>query len=97
MIESPGYPYSTEYIEEVAAYVRVSTAEQKMHGLSIDSQKDKLREYADNHNMKIVDWYIDEGVSGRKPISKRPELQRMVQDAERGRFKRIIFIKLDSI
>lgn len=99
MIENPGYPYSNEfimqYIEEVAAYVRVSTTEQKLHGLSIESQKQKLVEYAENHNMKIVEWYIDEGVSGRKPIAKRPELQRMVEDAEKGRFKRIIFIKLD--
>ena len=95
MIESANLPYSTEYIEEVAAYVRVSTTEQKMHGISIDAQKEKLIEYAENHSMKIVEWYIDEGVSGRKPIAKRPELQRMVLDAEKGRFKRIIFIKLD--
>lgn len=95
MIESENYPYSTNYIEEVAAYVRVSTTEQKMHGISIDAQTQKLTEYAENHNMKIVEWYIDEGVSGRKPIAKRPELQRMVEDAEKGRFKRIIFIKLD--
>lgn len=95
VIESAEYPYSTEYIEEVAAYVRVSTTEQKMHGVSIDAQKQKLAEYAENHNMKIVEWYIDEGVSGAKPIAKRPELQRMVQDAEKGRFRRIIFIKLD--
>ena len=94
MIESQNYPYSTSYIEEVAAYCRVSTSEQK-HGLSIDSQKQKLTDYAEAHNMKIVEWYIDEGVSGRKPIAKRPELQRMIQDAEQGRFKRIIFIKLD--
>jgi DNA invertase Pin-like site-specific DNA recombinase len=93
MIEN--YPYSTEYIEEAAAYVRVSTTEQKMHGLSIESQKQKLIEYADKNGIKIVDWYIDEGVSGRKPIAKRPQLQRMIQDAESGRFKRIIFIKLD--
>ena len=95
MIESAGYPYSTEYIEEVAAYVRVSTTEQKMHGISIEAQKQKLTDFAEANNMKIVEWYIDEGVSGRKPIAKRPELQRMVQDAEKGRFKRIIFIKLD--
>ncbi len=94
MVESVNYPYSTEYIEEVAAYCRVSTSEQK-HGLSIDSQKQKLTDYAEAHNMKIVEWYIDEGVSGRKPIAKRPELQRMIVDAEQGRFKRIIFIKLD--
>lgn len=95
MVESAGYPYSTQYIEEVAAYVRVSTTEQKLHGISIESQKQKLAEYAEKNNMKIVEWYIDEGVSGRKPIAKRPELQRMVHDAQKGKFRRIIFIKLD--
>ena len=82
-------------VELVAAYVRVSTQEQKLHGLSLDAQKMKLEEYAKEHNMKIVEWYVDEGVSARKLIRKRPELQRMIQDAEQGKFERIIFIKLD--
>lgn len=82
-------------VECVAAYVRVSHQEQKLHGLSLDAQKMKLTEYANERNMKIVEWYVDEGVSGRKLIKNRPELQRMIQDAEKGRFERIIFIKLD--
>ena len=82
-------------VELVAAYVRVSTTEQKLHGLSLDAQKMKLEEYAAAHNMRIVEWYVDEGVSGRKLIRNRPELQRMIQDAEKGKFERIIFIKLD--
>ena len=82
-------------VELVAAYVRVSTQEQKLHGLSLDAQKMKLEKYAEEHNMKIVEWYIDEGVSGRKLIRNRPELQRMIQDAEKKKFERIIFIKLD--
>lgn len=82
-------------VELVAAYVRVSSQEQKLHGLSLDAQKMKLTEYAEKNNMKIVEWYVDEGVSGRKLIKNRPELQRMIQDAEKGLFDRIIFIKLD--
>lgn len=82
-------------VERVAAYVRVSTQEQKLHGLSLDAQKMKLEQYAEEHNMRIVGWYVDEGVSGRKLIKRRPELQRMIQDAEAGKFDRIIFIKLD--
>ena len=84
-----------DYIEEVAAYIRVSSQEQKLHGISLDAQIAKLTEYAKAHNMKIVEWYKDEGVSGRKLIKKRPELQRMIEDAENRKFKRIIFIKLD--
>ena len=82
-------------IESVAAYIRVSTAEQKLHGLSLDAQQMKLQAYADANNMKIVEWYMDKGVSGRKPIRQRPELQRMITDAEKGLFERIIFIKID--
>lgn len=86
---------TTRKIVRVAAYVRVSTQEQKLHGLSLDAQKQKLQEYADKHGLKIVEWYLDEGVSGRKLIKRRPELQRMIRDAEAGKFDRIIFIKLD--
>lgn len=85
----------TKKIERVAAYVRVSTQEQKLHGLSLDAQKMKLTEYAEKNNMRIVEWFIDEGVSGRKLIRNRPELQRMIKAAERKEFDRIIFIKLD--
>lgn len=85
----------TMKIERVAAYVRVSHQEQKLHGLSLDAQRMKLTEYAEKNGMKIVEWYVDEGVSGRKLIRNRPELQRMIHDAEEGKFDRIIFIKLD--
>ena len=82
-------------VERVVCYIRVSTEEQKLHGISLDAQRDKLQEYADKHHLKIVGWYCDEGVSGRKLIRKRPELQRMLKDAQKGLFDRIIFIKLD--
>lgn len=82
-------------IERVAAYVRVSSQEQTLHGYSLDAQRMKLTEYAEKNKMKIVEWYVDEGVSGRKLIRNRPELQRMIHDAEERKFDRIIFIKLD--
>lgn len=78
-----------------ACYIRVSSQEQKLHGISLDAQIDKLTEYANTHNLKIIEWYKDEGVSGRKLIKNRPELQRMLNDAHAGKFDRIIFIKLD--
>lgn len=83
------------YIEEVAAYVRVSSQEQKLHGLSIEAQKQKLIEYADKHNLKIVEWYVDEGVSATRPIAKRPALQRMGNDARNKKFVRILIIRID--
>lgn len=81
--------------EKVACYIRVSTEEQKLHGISLDAQIDKLTDYTKEHNLVIYDWYKDEGISGRKLIRKRPELQRMLNDAHARKFDRIIFIKLD--
>lgn len=81
--------------ELTAAYIRVSTDEQRLHGISLDAQRDKLKEYATTHNLNIVAWYEDEGVSGRKLIKNRPALQRMLNDAHAKKFQRIIFIKLD--
>ena len=78
-----------------AAYIRVSTEEQKLHGISLDAQRDKLKTYAEAHDLKIVHWYEDEGVSGRKLIRKRPALQQMLLDAQAKKFELIIFIKLD--
>lgn len=82
-------------IEKIACYIRVSTQEQKLHGISLDAQRDALKRYAKKHGLKIVAWYEDEGVSGRKLIRNRPALQRMLNDAQAGLFDRIIFIKLD--
>lgn len=88
-------PLNNEFVERIACYVRVSSEEQKLHGFSLDAQRDKLKEYADKHHLKIVGWYEDEGISGRKLIKKRPALQRMLHDAHAKKFDRIIFIKLD--
>lgn len=85
----------TMKIERVAAYIRVSTQEQKLHGISLDAQRDTLTRYAKDHGLFIVEWYEDEGVSGRKLIKRRPALQRMLNDAQKGLFDRIIFIKID--
>ena len=87
-------PVNAELIK-VACYIRVSTQEQKLHGISLDAQRDKLKEYAEKHGLKIVGWYEDEGISGRKLIKNRPALQTMLNDAQAGKFDRIIFIKLD--
>lgn len=76
----------------IAAYCRVSTEEQAMHGLSIEAQQAALEEWGGD---QIVDHYIDLGISARKPASKRPELQRLLRDIEAGKIDLVAFTKLD--
>lgn len=78
-----------------ALYPRVSTEEQFLHGLSMDAQKNDLIEYANRHGYEIVGIYPDEGVSARKPVSKRPALHRLLEDVKRNKIDLILVTKLD--
>ena len=52
-------PIYNANIVRIACYIRVSTEEQKLHGISLDAQREKLNEYAEKHDLKIVEWYED--------------------------------------
>ena len=82
-------------IIRAALYGRVSTEEQALKGFSIDAQVSALREYCEENRMKIVDVYLDEGISGAKPPLKRPALKRLLEDVESGKIDMILFTKLD--
>ena len=82
-------------ILRVGLYGRVSTEEQAIRGFSIEAQVDALKEYCKKNNMKIVDIYLDEGISGAKPPLKRPALKRLLDDVEAGKIDMILFTKLD--
>lgn len=82
-------------MKRVFLYVRVSTEEQAIHGLSIEAQTAALQEWAKVNQCKVVGVYTDAGISARKPASKRPELQRLLADAQAGKGDLIVFTKLD--
>jgi site-specific DNA recombinase len=78
-----------------AIYIRVSTEEQRVNGLSVDTQKDALTEYAKSNDLEVFDYYIDAGLTARKRLSHRKELLRLLKDVETGLIDVIIFTKLD--
>lgn len=81
---------------KVALYARVSTQEQAQHGLSIDIQAEQLRQWAKDNGHEIAGEYVDAGISGKKPSSKRPALSRFMSDLENGlSVDALIFTKLD--
>lgn len=82
-------------IVRVALYGRVSTEEQAIRGFSIEAQVSALKEYCEKNRMKIVDIYLDEGISGAKPPLKRPALNRLLEDVKAGKIDMILFTKLD--
>ncbi len=84
-----------EELKRVAAYIRVSTEEQKKHGYSIETQRANITEYLSKQSdMALVDFYIDEGISANK-LNKRLALQRLLKDIEEDKIDMIVFTKLD--
>lgn len=80
---------------QAALYIRVSTEEQAVHGLSIDAQREALDAWAAENRVRVSSHYVDAGISARKPASKRPELQRLLEDVRAGKIDLIVFTKLD--
>ncbi len=72
-------------------YARFSSDHQREE--SIDAQIRAIREYASKNGFMILGEYIDRAKSAT--TDNRPDFQRMIKDAECGKFDMIIVHKLD--
>jgi putative DNA-invertase from lambdoid prophage Rac len=76
--------------EKVGIYARVSTADK---GQDPELQLKDLRQYANARGWKVFGEYVDIGESGSK--DKRPQLDRLLEDARKRRIDGILVWKLD--
>lgn len=81
--------------KRAALYIRVSSDEQARHGLSLGEQRADLLNYAKEHGYIVMGIYADEGVTARKALSRRKELQRLLADVEQGLVDIIVIKCLD--
>ena len=64
-------------MKRAVAYCRVSTKGQVGDDkFGIESQRDMINEYCAGHDIEVVNWYIDEGVSGAE--RSRPAMDRLL-------------------
>lgn len=80
---------------KAVGYIRVSTQKQAEKGYSLEFQRDEIEKTAKYKDLQLVEWYIDKAVSGEK--FERPQLQRLLKDAENERFDYVIFYDLSRI
>lgn len=65
-------------MKRAVAYCRVSTKGQVGEDkFGIDAQMEMIRDYCEKNDIEVVNWYIDEGVSGAE--KKRPALSRLLE------------------
>jgi DNA invertase Pin-like site-specific DNA recombinase len=79
-----------EEMMRTAIYARVSTTN---HGQDVSLQTRDLEQFAQARGWRLVDSYLDIGISGAN--DKRPELDRLMADAKRRRFDIVLVWKLD--
>ena len=72
-----------------ALYARVSTT----NGQDPEMQVRELREYCRRRGWAVVREYVDVGISGTK--AKRPELDRLMADAQRRRLDAVVVWRFD--
>lgn len=63
-------------------YLRVSTEEQ-VKGYGVAAQAKRTKGYIAKKGWSHIDTYSDEGVSGSLPWTDRPDLKRLMEDAQR--------------
>mgnify|MGYP003996636513 CR=1 FL=1 len=78
--------------KRVCLYARVSTTCQ-----SVDRQLEELTSVAQRNDWKIVDTYIDLGISGSKGRDQRPELNRMMNDSIKKKFDVVMCWSIDRL
>ena len=76
---------------KVAVYVRVSTQQQ-----TTENQLLELYEVCERNDWTIVDEY-NETVSGTKGVNDRKELDRMLKDASRKKFQKVLVWSVDRV
>jgi site-specific DNA recombinase len=76
---------------------RVSTEEQAREGVSLASQRARLKAYATAHDAKLVGIEADEGISGSKAPSKRPGLSSALACLDSGEADGLLVLKLDRL
>lgn len=75
-------------------YSRVSTDEQKKHGISLEAQVSRCEQYADSLDLLVIHTGV-EGQSGKD--TDRPELQSILSLANRKQFQHLLIVKLDRL
>lgn len=75
-----------------AIYLRVSTADQ-----TTDNQQIDLERAAAQRGWRVVETYVDHGVSGAKGRDARPEFDRLCRDAAAGKVDIVAAWSIDRI
>ncbi len=80
---------------KAVGYIRVSTEEQAREGISLEVQEDKVKKYADLHNLDLVEVIRDEGKSGKD--LNREGIQKVISLCKDRSVDHLVVYKMDRL
>jgi len=87
---------SSETVQPRAyGYCRVSTDQQRDSGISLDEQQRKIEARCIENGWSLEHVYVDAGISGSTPLSRRPEGARLLRAVQAGDV--VIAAKMDRM
>lgn len=88
-------PPTAGNVKRCAIYIRVSTAEQRVEGWSLEAQRASLAAFAQSKGWKVVGVYADAGKTARKRLKDRRAIFQLMEDVKAGQIDIILFKELD--
>jgi site-specific DNA recombinase len=80
----------------IAAYMRVSTDEQRDAG-TIENQRLEIARFAEYKKYEILDYFEDDGVSGVKPVYERTRGRDLWEAVAAGEYDAVVVYRIDRI
>lgn len=78
-------------------YLRVSTQEQSVNGVSLEAQEERLQAYCQMAGLEVMATIREEGVSGGKPLAARPGGMELLALVKKKQVAHVVALKLDRV
>jgi len=82
-------------MKKAYSYLRVSTKSQVEEGLGIEIQRSSILDYCKIHDLEVVRFFTDEGVSGT--LQDRPALLEMIREIDNNGVRDVVVYKEDRL
>jgi DNA invertase Pin-like site-specific DNA recombinase len=79
-------------MKSFCAYIRVSTARQGEHGVSLQEQREAIERYARQHNLHIAEWFEEQQTAAKRG---RPAFSRLMRRLADGTRAGVVIHKID--
>lgn len=89
-------PYQDDEPIRAFAYLRVSSNDQMDRG-TIEVQRFEITRWARDRGHEVVDWHLDEAVSGSLDAFARPGLSQLIRRLDEGEANALVMTKLDRL